>query len=94
MKTVWKNSTSALCGCFFLTKTISKVDDIKIKSKVSAFFFPLPVYLLFSALLSLHFAHLQGLKKALKFSEIKFQLNSRPKWAFFSRQKLSPKSTI
>ena len=43
MKTVWKNSTSALCGCFFLTKTISKVDDIKIKSKVSAFFFPLPV---------------------------------------------------
>ena len=38
MKTVWKNSTSALCGCFFLTKTISKVDDIKIKSKVSAFF--------------------------------------------------------
>ena len=48
-----------------------KVDDIKIKSKVGAFFLPLPVYLPFIALLSLFFARLQGLKKALKFSEIK-----------------------
>ena len=60
MKTVWKISTSALSGCFFL----SKVDDIKIKSKVSAFFLPLPLCLLFSALLSLLFARLQRLKKA------------------------------
>ena len=64
MKTVRKNSTSALSGRFFL-------DDIKIKSKVSAFFLPLPVYLPFIALLSLLFAHLQGLKKALKFIETK-----------------------
>ena len=62
-----------------------KVDDIKIKSKVSTFFLPLPVYFPFIALLSLLFAHLQGLRKALKFSEIKVQLNSRPKRAFFSR---------
>ena len=59
MKPVWKNSTSGLS------------DDIKIKSKVSAFFLPLPVYLPLITLLSLLFARLQGLKKALKFSEIK-----------------------
>ena len=45
-------------------ETISKVDDIKIKSKVSAFFLPLPVYLPFIALLSLVSARLLGLKKA------------------------------
>ena len=58
MKTARKNSTCAFSGLFFY------IDDIKIKSKVSAFFLPLPVYLLFIALLSLLFAHLQGLKKA------------------------------
>ena len=42
----------------------SEVDDIKIKSKVSAFFLPLPFYLPFIVLLSLLFASLQGLKKA------------------------------
>ena len=60
-------------------KTVRKiqlVDDIKIKSKVTAFFLPLPVYLPFIALLSLLFSRLQGLKKALNFSEIKVQLNS------------------
>ena len=80
---VWKISTSALSGHFFL----SKVDDIKMKSKVSAFFLPLPLYLPFIALLSLLFAYLQDLKKALNFSEIKVQLNSHPKRAFFSPQK-------
>ena len=59
MKTVWKNSTSG------------SSDDIKIKSKVSAFFLPLPVSLPFITLLSLLFARLQSLKKAEKFSEIK-----------------------
>ena len=84
MKTVWTNSTRALSGRFFLAR---KVDDIKIKGKVSVFFLPLPVYLPFIALLSLLFARLQGLKKALKFSEIKVQLKSRPKRAFLqSRQ--------
>ena len=47
-----------------LMKTISKVDDIKIKSKVSAFCLPLPLYLPFITLLSLLFVRLQGLKKA------------------------------
>ena len=64
MKTVLKNSTSALSGRFFSPETISKVDNIKIKSKVSAFFLPLPVYLPFTTLLFLLFARLQGLKKA------------------------------
>ena len=64
MKTVWKMSTRTLSGRFFLARTNSKVDDIKIKSKVSAFFLPLPLYLPFIALLSLLFARLQGLKKA------------------------------
>ena len=60
------NSTRALSGRFFL----AKVHDIKIKSKVSAFFLPLPVYLPFIALVSL-LARFQGLKKSQKFSEIK-----------------------
>ena len=95
LKTVWENSTSALSGRFFSPETIPKVDDIKIKSKFSAFLLPLHVYLPFIALLSLFFCPFrQGLKKVLKFSEIKVQLNSRLKRAFFSRQKLSPKSTI
>ena len=45
-------------------ETISKVDDIKIKKKVSPFFPPLLVYLPFIALLSLFFACLHGLEKA------------------------------
>ena len=43
-------------GVFFWPETISKVDDIKITSKVSAFFLPLHVYLAFVTLLSLLFA--------------------------------------
>ena len=52
LKTVWKNSTRALSRRFFF----SKVDDIKIKRKVSAFFLPLPLYLPFITLHSLFFA--------------------------------------
>ena len=70
-------------------KLNSRRDDIKTKSKVSAFFIPLPVYLPFIALLSLLFARLQGLKKALKFSKIKVRLNSRPKRAFFFSPEIS-----
>ena len=47
MKTVLKNCNP---------ETISKVDDTKITSKVSAFFLPLHVYLPFVTLLSLLFA--------------------------------------
>ena len=57
---LWEHELQALSGRFFL----SKVNDIKIKSKVSDVFLPLPVYLPFITLLSLLFAHLQGLKKA------------------------------
>ena len=49
---------------------MSKVDDIKIKRKVSLFFLLLPVYLAFNAVLSLFFARLHGLKEALEFREI------------------------
>ena len=56
---------------FIAPETISKVDDIKIKREVSPFFLPLPSYLPFIALLSLFFARLHGLEKALRFSEIK-----------------------
>ena len=55
MKTALKNCNP---------ETISKVDDTKIKSKVSTFFLPLPVYLPFIALLSLVSTRLLGLKKA------------------------------
>ena len=41
-----------------------KVDDLKIKRKVSPFFLPLPVYLPFIALLSLFCACLHGLEAA------------------------------
>ena len=82
LKTVWKNSTSALSGRFFLARN-SKVDDIKIKSKFSAFFLPLPVYLPFITLLSLLFARSQGLKKALKFSEIEYRSDDVTKIYFF-----------
>ena len=43
-----------------------KVDDIKIKSKVGAFFLPLPVYLPFIALLSLFFCPFTGPKEGRK----------------------------
>ena len=80
MKTVWNYWTCALSGRFFLQSR-----RYKNQKKVCAFFLPLPVYLPFIALLSLPFAHLKGLKKPLKLpvSEIKVQLNSRPKRAFF-----------
>ena len=81
LKTVWKNSTSALSGRFFLARN-SKVDDIKITSKVSAFFLPLHVYLPFATLLSLLFARLQGLKKTLKFSEIEYRSDDVTKIIF------------
>ena len=55
---------------FFSPETISKVDDIKIKRKVSPFFLLLPVYLPFIAVLALFFARLNGLKEALEFREI------------------------
>ena len=68
MKKVLKNINRGLSGRFFSRQ---KVDKIKIKRKVRPFFLPLPVYLPFIALLSLFFARLLGLKKALRFSEIK-----------------------
>ena len=43
MKTVLKNWNRGLSGRFFSPETISKVDNIKIKRKVSLFFLPLPV---------------------------------------------------
>ena len=57
MKTVWKNRQY---------KKNIKVDDIKIKSKVSAFFLPLHVYLPFVTLLSLLFSPFLGPKEGLK----------------------------
>ena len=54
-------------GVFFSPETISRVDDMKIKSKVSAFFPPLHVHLPFITLLSLLFARLlTGPKEGLK----------------------------
>ena len=49
---------------FSSPETISKGDDIKIKTIVSPFFLPLPLYLAFTALLSLFLARLHGLKAA------------------------------
>ena len=49
---------------FFSPETISKGDDIKIKRIVSLFFLPLPLYLAFTAVLSLFLARLHGLKAA------------------------------
>ena len=61
---IYKNDAKELKSrpkrAFFL----SKVDDIKVKRKVSPFFLPLPVYLPFTALLSLFFARLLDLKNA------------------------------
>ena len=53
-----------LAGVFFSPETISKGDDIKIKRIVSLFFLPLPLYLAFTAVLSLFLARLHGLKAA------------------------------
>ena len=93
MKTVWKKLNSRPKRAFFFSpETISKVDDIKIKSKVRAFQVSFLYPFIFLSLSS--FLYFLPLYKALKFSEIKVQLNSRPKQAFFSRPKLSPKSTI
>ena len=47
------NSQPKPAGVFFWPETISKVDDIKIKSKSQCFFLPLPVYLPFITLLFL-----------------------------------------
>ena len=56
---------------FFSPETISKGDDIKIKRIVSPFFLPLPLYLAFTAVLSLFLARLHGLEVALEFRELK-----------------------
>ena len=48
-------------GVKLLTKRASKGDDIKIKRIVSPFFLPLPLYLAFTALLSLFLARLHGM---------------------------------
>ena len=50
---------------------------------MSPFFFLLPVYLPFIAVLSLFFARLHGLKATRKFSEIEIKLVSPTKRAFF-----------
>ena len=71
MKTRLKDGYQALCERFFFSpETISKVDDIKIKRKVSPFFLLLPVYLSFIAVLALLFARFNGLKEALEFRKI------------------------
>ena len=69
MKARLKDGYHALSGRFFLVRK-SKVDDIKIKRKVSPFFLLLPVHLPFIAVLSLFSARLHGLKAALEFREI------------------------
>ena len=62
---IYENSAKELKSrskrrAFFFSR--QKVDDIKMKRKFSPFFFPLPVYLPFIALLSLFFARFLGLK--------------------------------
>ena len=80
MKTVWKKLNSRPKRAFFFSpETISKVDDIKIKSKVRAFQVSFLYPFIFLSLSS--FLYFLPLYKALKFSEIKVQLNSRPKRA-------------
>ena len=49
--------------CIYLSGFI-KGDNVKIKRKVSPFFFLLPVYLSFIAVVSLFFARLHGLEVA------------------------------
>ena len=62
-----------LAGVFFSPEAISKGDDIKIKRKVSLFFLPLPLYLAFTAVLSLFLARFHGLQVALEFREMKMK---------------------
>ena len=62
---------------FFSSETISKEDDRKIKRIVSAFFLPLPLYLAFTAVLSLFLARFHGLEVALEFRETKVKKSSR-----------------
>ena len=83
MKTVLKNWNRGLSGFLFSPKSTIK----KLKGK-SVFFFPSSTRLSssFIAFLSPFFAHLLGLNKAQRFSEIKVQLKSRPKRTFFSHQ--------
>ena len=56
---------------FFSRLKLQLGDDIKIKRIVSPFFLPLPLYLAFTAVLSLFLARFHGLEVALKFREIK-----------------------
>ena len=75
---------SRLKRAFFSRQKLSPKSTIwKLKAKSVLFSFPLPVYLHFITFLSPLFARFPGLKKAFKFSEIKVQLISRPKRAFF-----------
>ena len=73
MKTRIKDWNRSLSGRhFFLSpETLSKGDDIKITRIVSPFFLPLPLYLAFTAVLSLIFARFQGLEVAFDFRELK-----------------------
>ena len=64
-------SLTKRASVFFSPETISKWDDIKIKRIVSPFFLPLPVYLAFTAALSLFLARFHGLEVALEFRELK-----------------------
>ena len=70
-------SRTILRGRFFSPETISKGDDIKIKRIVSPFFFPLPLDLAFTAVLSLFLARFHGLEVAIEFREIKVKKSSR-----------------
>ena len=66
MKTRLKDWYRSLSGRHF-----SKGDDIKIKRVVSPFFLPLPLYLAFTAVLSLFLARFHGLEVALELRELK-----------------------
>ena len=66
-----------LAGVFFSPETISKGDDVKIKRIVSLFSLPLPLYLAFTAVLSLFLACFHGLEVALEFREMKVKKSSR-----------------
>ena len=59
-----KSLTKRASFLFSPETPISKGDDIKIKRIVSPFFFPLPLHLAFTAILSLFLARLHGLKAA------------------------------
>ena len=66
---------------FFPRQKLSKVDDTKLKRKVSpGFFLLLPVYLPFIAVLSLFFARFLGLEAALELKKSRFNKGYRG-WA-------------